>query len=156
MPAPPHAHTHTHTLFYIAKTKMVNKGKKSFRKEAIKRLSLRSKCYCFSHFRASRIQQLFLSANYSYQQYFSLFDSPSTLKSISSTLLNQLPFTRFPLKEYHQIPESWVYPPSLFCFALKEPTLQFYYSFWSFWEKCLSPAADPNWKTMIHLDRPWL
>ena len=67
----PRVHTspNTHTHFSIAKTKKENKGKKSFKKEAIKKLSLRSKWYCFSHSRASRIQELFLSASYSYQQW---------------------------------------------------------------------------------------
>ena len=32
---------------------------KTFKAETIKRLSLTSKCYCFSHSRASRIQQFF-------------------------------------------------------------------------------------------------
>ena len=73
------------------------------------------KCYCFSHSRVSRIQKFFLSANYGGWQYFSVFNSPSTLKSISPALLNQLPSTRFSLKEYHQSPESWAYLPSLFC-----------------------------------------
>ena len=38
--APPPLHP-----FSIAKTKKGNKGKKSFKEKAIKRLSLRSKCY---------------------------------------------------------------------------------------------------------------
>ena len=52
-----HTHTHTHTHFFsIAKAKKGNKGKKIFKEETIKRLSLREKCYCFNHSRASRTQ----------------------------------------------------------------------------------------------------
>ena len=40
------------------------KKRKSFKAENIKRLSPRSKCYCFSPSRASRIQKLFLPANH--------------------------------------------------------------------------------------------
>ena len=74
--------THTHTLFCVAKRKKGSKEKKrkSFKAETIKRLSPRSKYYCFSHSRESRIQK-----------YFSLFHGSSTLKSISPTL------------HYHQI-----------------------------------------------------
>ena len=59
MHARTHAHTHTHThthFFSIAKAKKGNKGKKIFKEETIKRLSLREKCYCFNHSRASRTQ----------------------------------------------------------------------------------------------------
>ena len=101
-------------LLSIAKTKKGNKGKKSFEEEAIKRLrtkSLRTKCYCFCLPRASRTQNCFFSANYGHRQNISVFDCSSTLKSISPTLLNQLPSTRFSLMEYHQPPESWAYPP---------------------------------------------
>ena len=34
--------------------------RKTFKEETIKRLSPRSKCYCFRHSRASRIQKIFL------------------------------------------------------------------------------------------------
>ena len=55
---PPPLHTQT---FLRGKKKNGNKGKtrKSFKAETIKKLSPRSKCYCFSHSRASRIQKLF-------------------------------------------------------------------------------------------------
>ena len=59
------------------------------------------------------------------QQYFSLFDGPSTLKSISLTLLNQLASTEFPLKEYHQTPERYAYSHTLFFFAPEMAILQF-------------------------------
>ena len=62
------------------------KARKTFKVETIKRLSLRSKCYCFSYSRASRTQRFFLSAKHSGRQYFSVFHGPSTLKSISPTL----------------------------------------------------------------------
>ena len=120
--------------------------------------SLKSKCYCLGYSMVSRIQKFFLSANYGGWQYFLVFNSPSTLKSISPALLNQLPSTRFSLKKYYQSPESWANLPSLFClffqyFAPKKPTLQFSYSFWSFWEKCLSQVVDSNWKTKVHLHK---
>ena len=53
-------------LFCIAKRKQENKGEKrnNFRGETIKRLSQRSKCYCFSHSRAFKIQKFFYSANH--------------------------------------------------------------------------------------------
>ena len=54
-----------------------------------KRLSSRPKCYCFSHFSASRIQKSFLSAKYGGWQYFSLFHDTSTLKSILSDLITK-------------------------------------------------------------------
>ena len=59
-PAPPPPQ-----LFCVAKRKKLNKGKKgkSFKAETIKRLPPKSKCYCFSHCRASRIEKFFLSAN---------------------------------------------------------------------------------------------
>ena len=40
-----------------------------FKAETIERLSPRSKCYCFSHSRVSRIQKLFFSANHGGRQY---------------------------------------------------------------------------------------
>ena len=57
-----------------------NKGKsrKDFKVEAIKRLSPRLKCYCFSHSRAPRIQNFFLSANHGGLQYFPVFLGPYT------------------------------------------------------------------------------
>ena len=62
------------------------KARKTFKAEPTKRLSLSSKCYCFRHSRASRIQKFFLSINHSGRQFFSVFYGPSTLKSISPTL----------------------------------------------------------------------
>ena len=50
----------------IAPTFLCTKRKKenkSFKAETIKSLSPRSQCYCFRHFRASRIQKCFLSAS---------------------------------------------------------------------------------------------
>ena len=71
-------------LFCVSKRKKGNKEKrKSFKIEAIKRLSPRSKFYYFSHSRASRIQNFSLSANYGGRQYFSMFHDPSIFKSIS-------------------------------------------------------------------------
>ena len=60
-----HASTHTPPpqIFCIAKRKKGNKGIKGFKAETIKRLSPRSKSYCFSHSRSSEIQTFFLSAN---------------------------------------------------------------------------------------------
>ena len=60
--------------------------RKSLKTETVKRLSPRSKCYCFSHSRVSRIQNFFLSANHGGRQYFSLFHGPTTLKPISLAL----------------------------------------------------------------------
>ena len=60
--------------------------KKGFRAETAKRLSPRSKYYCFSHSRAFRIRKFFLSANHGGRQYFSVFHGPPTLKSISPVL----------------------------------------------------------------------
>ena len=54
--------------FCVAKRKKGNKGKKeTFKAETIKRLSLMSKCHCFSHSRASRIQKFFLVADNTFQ-----------------------------------------------------------------------------------------
>ena len=54
------------------------KGKKKlFKAGTIKRLSPRSKGYCFSHSRASTIQKFFLSDNRVGRQYFSVFHGPS-------------------------------------------------------------------------------
>ena len=63
------------------------KKRKSFKAATTKRLSPRSKCYSFSHPRASRIQKIFLSANHGDRQYFSVFHGPSTFKSISSVVI---------------------------------------------------------------------
>ena len=60
--------------------------REGFKAETIKRLSARSKYYCFSHSRASRIRNFFLSANHGGRQYFSVFHGPPTLKSISPAL----------------------------------------------------------------------
>ena len=56
---------------------------KDFKTETIKRLSPRSKYYCFSHSRASRIRKFLLSANHGGRQYFPVFHGPPTLKFIS-------------------------------------------------------------------------
>ena len=61
--------------------------RKTFKAETIKRLSPRSKCYCFSHSRASRIQKFFWSAKHGGRQYLSVFHGPSALKSILPVLL---------------------------------------------------------------------
>ena len=70
--------------FLHSKKKTGKKGEKrnNFRGETIKRLSQRSKCYCFSHSRAFKIQKFFLSANHCDRKYFPVFHGPSTLKSI--------------------------------------------------------------------------
>ena len=54
------------------KREIKKKNERSFKAETIKRLSPRSKCYCFSHSRASRIQ-FFLSSNYGGQHCSSMF-----------------------------------------------------------------------------------
>ena len=79
------------SLFCIAKRKMRNKRKrrKNFKAETIKRLSLRSKWYCFSQSIESRIQKFFLSVNHGGWQHFPVFHGPSTLKSISPALILQ-------------------------------------------------------------------
>ena len=65
-------------LFCIAKIKKGKKGKKGtiFKIETIERLPPRSKCYCFSHSRMSRIQKFFLSVNHGGRQYFPVFHDP--------------------------------------------------------------------------------
>ena len=69
------------------KTGKQKKRRKIFEAETIKRLSPRSKCYCFSHSRASRTQKFFLLANHGSRQCFSVFYGPSTyLKSISPVM----------------------------------------------------------------------
>ena len=86
-PPPPPTHTHTHTFSCSKKKKgKQRKARKTFKAESIKRLSLRSKLYCLSHSRVSRIQKKFLSANHGGRQYFSVFHGPSSLKSISPAL----------------------------------------------------------------------
>ena len=76
-------------FFFCSKKKIGKKSqkRKSFKAKAIKRLPPRSKCYCFSHSRASRIQKFFLSANHGGRHSFSAFHGPSTLKSILPALL---------------------------------------------------------------------
>ena len=85
-------------LFCVAKRKKGDKGKrqkrKGFKWKTFKRLSPRSKYYCFSHSRASRIQKFFLSTNHSGQQYFSVFHCPPFLKSIKPALLKNTPRIR--------------------------------------------------------------
>ena len=73
--------------FCVAKKKGKPREKITiFKAEIIERLSSGSKCYCFSHSRVSRIQKIFLSANNTGRQYFSVFQGTSTLKSISLAL----------------------------------------------------------------------
>ena len=55
--------------------------RKDFKAETIKRLSLRSKYFCFNHSRASRIRKFFLSANHGGRQCFSLFHATPYNKS---------------------------------------------------------------------------
>ena len=76
------------TFLCSKKKKKQWKKRQRFKVETIKRLSPRSKCYCSSQSRASRIQKLFLSANHGDRQYFSMFHGLSLLKSISSALNN--------------------------------------------------------------------
>ena len=121
------------------------KGKLVSRKKLLKD-SLKSKCYCFSYSMVSRIQKFFLSANYGGWQYFLVFYSPSTLKSISPALLNQLPSTRFSLKKYYQSPESWAYLPSLFClffqyFAPKKAYIAIFIQFLVILGKMFVPSS---------------
>lgn len=52
-----------------------SKKRRSLKAQRIKRLLTSSKCYCFSHSGASRIQKCFLLANDS-RQYFSVFHGP--------------------------------------------------------------------------------
>ena len=69
--------------FYLAKMKKRKQREKkqnSFKSETFKRLSPGSKCFLFSHARASRIHNFFLSAM------ASVFHGPSTSKSISLVL----------------------------------------------------------------------
>ena len=65
----------SHAAFLRSKKKKgrQRKKRKSLKAETIKRLSPRSKYYCFSHFRASRIRKFFFSANHGGRQYFSVF-----------------------------------------------------------------------------------
>ena len=93
-------------LFCVAKR---NKEKKeSFKAEAIRRLPPKSKCYCFSHSRASRIQKFFWSANHGGRQYLSVFHGPSTFKSISPALCFKLAvfFEMVKLKQKNLIQSS--------------------------------------------------
>ena len=80
---PPHHPTFFFVCVCVAKEKGKQRKKRnSFKAETIKTLSPRSKCYCFSYSRASRIQKLFLSVNLGGRQYISVFHAPSILKSI--------------------------------------------------------------------------
>ena len=69
-------------FFCVAVRKMgkQREKRKSFKAETIRRLSPSSKCYCFSHSRASRIKKFSLPVNHGVRQYFSVFHCPSTLK----------------------------------------------------------------------------
>ena len=75
---------------YYKKKGRQRQKRKDFNKETIKRLSPRSKYYCFSDSRASRIRKFYLSANLGGRQYFSVFHGPPTLKSILSALIRAL------------------------------------------------------------------
>ena len=81
-----HAPSPSPTFLRSRKEKGIKGKKESFKVETIKKLSPKSKCYCFSHSRVSRIQRLSLSCNHGGRQYFSVFHDPSTLKSISPAL----------------------------------------------------------------------
>ena len=64
-PAPPEGPWHPLTFLRSKNKKEKQKKKrKNWKAETIKRLSPRSKCYCFSHSRVSRIQKCFLSTNH--------------------------------------------------------------------------------------------
>ena len=73
-------------LTFLHSKKKIGKQREkrnNFKAETIKRLSPRSKCYCFSHSRLFRIQKIFFLANHGGRQYFPLFHGPSPLKFIS-------------------------------------------------------------------------
>ena len=55
------------------------KARETFKAETIKRLSLKSKLYCLSHSRESRVKHFLLSANHGGRQYFSVFLGPYNL-----------------------------------------------------------------------------
>ena len=77
------------TFLPSSKKKGKQKKKKKFIKKFIKfikSLSPRSKCYCFSHSKASKIQNFFLSANHGGRKYFTVIHGPTTLKPISTAL----------------------------------------------------------------------
>ena len=78
----------SHATFLRSKKKKgkQRKKRKSLKAETIKRLLPRSKYYCFSDFRVSRIRKFFLSANHGSRQYFSVFHGRPTLKSILPVL----------------------------------------------------------------------
>lgn len=97
-------------LFLRSKKKKGEK-RKTFNVKTIKSLSPKSKCYWLSHYRASRIQRLFLSASHGGQEYFLVLHSPSTIKSISpaparhytygkSSSINQLKWLYRDVKQY--------------------------------------------------------
>ena len=86
-PATPGGGTgHGPPTFLRSKNKKRKPRKKRtiFKAGTIERLSPRSKYYCFTHSRMSRIQKKFLDGQP--WQYFSVFHGPSTLKSISPAL----------------------------------------------------------------------
>ena len=67
----------------------IRKKRKSFKAKTIKRLSSRSKYYCFSHSRAFTIQTFSLSVNHGGRQHFSVFNFSAfhfSVKSISLAL----------------------------------------------------------------------
>ena len=81
-----------------------------FKAETIKRLSPKSKYYCFSHSRASRIRKFFLSANHGSRQYFPVLYGPPTLKSISAALksLSNVFFLFIPFTRDKVIDKTWI------------------------------------------------
>ena len=84
IPPPPLPRTFLHSK---KKKRNQREKRKTFKAENIERLSPKSKCYCFSHSRASRVQSFFWLANHGGRQYLSMFHGSSTLKSISPALL---------------------------------------------------------------------
>ena len=89
-----------HGAPYFCKTQ-----RKSFKAETIERLSPRSKCHYLRNSGTSRIQKFFLSANHGGWQCFSVFHDPSTLKSISTTLLTSV--SNNEIKYVFSIPLTW-------------------------------------------------
>ena len=76
------------TFLHIKKKKRKQKKGKSFKVETYKRLSLRSKCYCFSDSKASTEFKNFSCQSMVPDRYFSVFHGPSTLKFILLTLID--------------------------------------------------------------------
>ena len=104
-----------HSLFCVAKKKKgrERQKRKGFKAETIKRLSPRSKYYCFRHSRASRIQKFFLSANHGGRQYSFPLSRPPTLKSISAAQMSMLVHSKKPFL----FPSVW--PETGYTWALR-------------------------------------